>query len=775
VARSLAVGWGWACALLVDGATWCWGDDNTNVTTSSTHFPRQVPLEHVIALEGAADVTYAVTEGGALYTWGQADSYSGLQPSAEPVLLEPRGIAEVAAADGYACLRDEKGGVECWEPPKRIGTRVPIVNAAHVAVGAWGGCALASDGDVSCWKAKAPAIPERVVQGAEQIALGNVIGCAIVHGGAVRCWGAEATARRAEVLFAGADRLRGGADSLCALADSGAPRCVFGDPPPSQPWLVPQPEPLASSPALRGAVDLRAGVDWGCAIAAGAIGCWEQTLPGPDGPTPLTIAPVYLGNLAALDHVRQVAVADDHKCIVTVDDELDCWGDNEHGQLGQGDFTELTGPTRVPGIGAVRSGAAGDEQTCAVTRAGDVLCFGATPFAQGQCPPGVDYPTPRHCEPKPVRVASNAIDVTVGPRHSCLLTQEGHAQCWGQNDFGQLGDGTRAASATPVTVLDEVRRPLEELTSLHAVDDRTCALDRQHRVWCWGRNEPGTQGRPYNSPRKASLASHPFSVGPAEQIASGCVRLKGGEVRCWGPLRPEAPKAYEPARVGICRTALVSDGPGFCSSDLAGETSCLVLRGNDLVGFTAAIDGTVSMSGGRYGDHLCAVDRSGRLLCFRFSNPVPDDVYPEIGTVVATPVHKAPTQACPVDPVPRSLPQFPPEPYTRVSVHQVDPVGPTHDLTRAQVARLVSLMNDQSNFGSISLGCTSPDHHVYRFDNGGGETIAEVHVGWGCLALEAVPDTPAHFRGSTLAPKMVKALVSLCNDLKLTGCSGDGR
>jgi hypothetical protein len=68
VARSLAVGWGWACALLVDGAIWCWGDDNTNVTTSSTHFPRQVPLEHVIALEGAADVTYAVTEGGALYT-----------------------------------------------------------------------------------------------------------------------------------------------------------------------------------------------------------------------------------------------------------------------------------------------------------------------------------------------------------------------------------------------------------------------------------------------------------------------------------------------------------------------------------------------------------------------------------------------------------------------------------------------------------------------------------------------------------------------------------
>ena len=45
------------------------------------------------------------------------------------------------------------------------------------------------------------------------------------------------------------------------------------------------------------------------------------------------------------------------------------------------------------------------------------------------------------------------IQVRAGGAHSCLLTGQGNALCWGDNTFGQLGDGTTVASATPVKVI----------------------------------------------------------------------------------------------------------------------------------------------------------------------------------------------------------------------------------------------------------------------------------------------------------------------------------
>src|SRR5207344_1456155 len=98
--------------------------------------------------------------------------------------------------------------------------------------------------------------------------------------------------------------------------------------------------------------------------------------------------------------------------------------------------------------------------------------------------------------------------VAAGGRHSCGLDANGLASCWGSNDQGQLGDGTRNDHAEPAVVAGDLA-----FTQLSAGASHTCGVSRDGDVYCWGNNERGQLGDATTLERDTPIrvgASGPF-------------------------------------------------------------------------------------------------------------------------------------------------------------------------------------------------------------------------------------------------------------------------
>lgn len=111
-------------------------------------------------------------------------------------------------------------------------------------------------------------------------------------------------------------------------------------------------------------------------------------------------------------------------------------------------------------------------------------CFGALMLALlAGCASG-----PEKDEPDKVAQSAPAepelVQITVGEAHACALLEAGRVYCWGKNDHGQLGDGTKIHSQTPVAVVG-----LDDATHIAAGAHHTCAVRDGGRIGCWGRND----------------------------------------------------------------------------------------------------------------------------------------------------------------------------------------------------------------------------------------------------------------------------------------------
>jgi len=290
------------------------------------------------------------------------------------------------------------------------------------------------------------------------------------------------------------------------------------------------------------------------------------------------------------------------------------------------------------------------------------LCLSSACSESGQVlgPAPSAAPTGPEAPAEPPPLAAN--QVTTGVSHSCALAL-GTIYCWGSNEFGQLGLGTRTDQLTPAPVSGA-----ERYQSLCAGNAHTCGLTDLGEVLCWGRNHRGQLGR-----GDRGNLSQPGSVelpSSAAQVSCGfahtCALLENGEAWCWGqngegelglddPFpgnTPENADALEPVRVGGStyrsvgpgdgHTCLVrSDGAMFCTgrnSDAQLGTASSQVQVRTLLRLGADTDWVQVVSGQQYS---CGLRSDRSLWCWGTNTSIQIDEGSPLGLPVEVSVAPA--------------------------------------------------------------------------------------------------------------------------------------
>jgi alpha-tubulin suppressor-like RCC1 family protein len=269
------------------------------------------------------------------------------------------------------------------------------------------------------------------------------------------------------------------------------------------PWRVDQ----AAVPVPRAFVRIYDGFDHSCGLTAkGRAFCWGKNNYGmlgcgdyqADHQSPIAVDTSTITGGKAF---RQLALGYYHSCGLTVEGVMYCWGANFWGALGDGglvsdssvpvavDTTPITGRKDVIDI------AAGSDYSCALTADGLAYCWGNG--AEGALGNGLfeccmDLPGPVDLTPLGGRTFAR---LALGFNHSCALTGDGTAFCWGADNYGQLGDGgDEQNAAVPRLVDTSVINGVRTFVDLTAGYQHTCAITASGVPYCWGCNSYGGLG-----------------------------------------------------------------------------------------------------------------------------------------------------------------------------------------------------------------------------------------------------------------------------------------
>ncbi|MFC7863359.1 Ig-like domain repeat protein [Streptomyces murinus] len=202
---------------------------------------------------------------------------------------------------------------------------------------------------------------------------------------------------------------------------------------------------------------------------------------------------------------------------VTSDGGALAWGYNLFGQLGDGTTTNRATPVEVhlPAGTSVTSVAGGGFHSLAVTTDGRALAWGYNAFGQLG-----DGTTTNRSTPVDVHLptGTTVTAVAAGDIHSLALASDGRALAWGFNGSGQLGDGTTTNHSTPV----DVHLPTgTTVTAVAAGDIFSLALASDGRVLAWGNNNFGQLGDGTTTERSTPVASHLPAGTTVSALAAG--------------------------------------------------------------------------------------------------------------------------------------------------------------------------------------------------------------------------------------------------------------
>jgi len=277
-------------------------------------------------------------------------------------------------------------------------------------------------------------------------------------------------------------------------------------------------EPTAASYAA-----FSAGLDYTCAIETdGSLACWGRIIGVDAEEAALRPAPVAQGSGFAA-----VASGTTHTCALAIGGAARCWGANDRLQLGSGDTLSSTAPRAVGGpVHAFQVLSSGAYHTCGVSLDDRAYCWGWNRYGQlgNNSTIGQGLPAQVHGD-------FEAQDIAAGGTHTCAVTRDGRAFCWGRGGRGQLGSGSTDDQLGAVQVTGT-----QTYAAITAGDAHSCALAADGTAWCWG---AGTAGQLGNG--ETEDAATPVQVMGGRTYASitagsehTCAVEQNGAAWCWG-------------------------------------------------------------------------------------------------------------------------------------------------------------------------------------------------------------------------------------------------
>jgi alpha-tubulin suppressor-like RCC1 family protein len=433
---------------------------------------------------------YATSSTGTVSTSGQTIVVSGLALSGGAELTITYGSK---TAGGPGATAPDRTGTESWNAQEKStasGTLTDLASSPQlnvlkpapvvsVAAGFSHTCALTSAGAVLCWGSNwygelgdgtqlhspMPVAVSGLVSGVDAITAGANDSCALTSMGGVKCWGINVFGQLGDT----------GGDATCASGDGSGPvNCRL--------------TPIDVSGLASGGAAVAAGYVHTCALATmGAVECWGENGFGQLGDGTTTNRPTPVGVVGLSSGIVAVATGGYHSCTLTSMGGVRCWGGNAYGQLGDGTTTRRSTPVDVSGLAsAVSAVAAGESHTCVLTSAGAVKCWGWNGYGQL----GDGTTTNRAAPVDVLGLSSGVVAITGGRLYTCALTSAGAVECWGANSSVQLGDGTTTDRLSPVAVSGLS----SGVVSIAAGSYHTCAVTSAGGVKCWGDNSYGDLG-----------------------------------------------------------------------------------------------------------------------------------------------------------------------------------------------------------------------------------------------------------------------------------------
>ena len=532
---AIAAGDYFTLALMADGNVKAWGSNIYGQLGNGTYNNSSVPVSihdpggKVTAIAAGWQHSAALLAGGSVKTWGE--NYSGqlgngsYNGSNAPVSVSGLGsvVTSIAAGDGHTVALLADGTVRTWgdnydgqlgngndgdssNTPVTVSGLTGAVTA--IAAGDYHTMAVMADGTVMAWgdngsgqlgdgsynSSSLPVTTAALGGMAKFIDAGNYFTVALLADGTVKTWGDN-----------GSGQLGNGTYNNSCI-----------------------PVPVTGLDAA--VTSIAAGASHAVALLGnGAVKAWGNNTmsqlgsAGNSSNIPLTVS--GLGGT-----VTAIAAGFFHSVALFADGTVKAWGYNLQGQLGNGTNLNSVTPVNVSALGGTAIAvAAGYLHTVALLDDGTVRSWGI------KWPTRLGYPdTSSSNIPEPVvGLAGRVIALAAGEYHNVALIEDGTVQTWGNNDYGQLGDGSTTSSSAPVTVTGLGGRVI----AIAAGQYQTLVLLENGTVKAWGLNSFGELGN-----GTYANSSIPVDVaalgGPVTAIATrkdhSMALLANGTVQAWG-------------------------------------------------------------------------------------------------------------------------------------------------------------------------------------------------------------------------------------------------
>lgn len=454
-----------------------------------------------------------VSNGAGTKSWDKSKSawnactletcnYPGYQKNGNQCIRVPNDVAnfkQISTGNDFTCAVTSQNTVQCWGANRagQLGNNSSVDSAIpvnvlslrsikQVAAGSASACALNTSGAVWCWGSNllgqlgnsttnTSYVPVKVLGLADVQEISAAAGaytCARLGSGKVKCWGSNVSG------------LMGDSSRINALV------------------------PVEIS-GLTGVKQISAGFSHACAIVAdNRVKCWGMNSFGQLGNNSQTDSPtpVFVSNLG---NVKQISVSAHRalSCALIESGDVYCWGSNRRNSfMGDATIAYALVPVapNITGLIGVKHIETSGSYICFINQQDEVQCWGEN--ANGQLGNGSVLSSLSQV------ITTNLSDVKQISLsdHGCAITLTG-TKCWGLGDRGQIGNGLTESSSTPLYVVKpifEICKTGEHLERVGSPNDKVCL---QNLRSCYIRNGLGTQnwnGAGYSTCKAVSCEPH---------------------------------------------------------------------------------------------------------------------------------------------------------------------------------------------------------------------------------------------------------------------------